>query len=336
MYLAAGYLAYEEDDKLIVREKGILLSNISEQKYFYVINYPVKERELCLLEMKSLFDVQLTKKYFFSSKNIDPSTSPFIKLRISLLYTAPSLGELVQILIDNKTTYDNFKFTRFKIEEEILDYTTWIQSVTDLGLVIQGEVDMKNPSIQLGATIIDDMWIFGIYEKNENPWIEHNLKPYTNSHSLETRTARAIVNIAVGQGEMIRLIDPCCGIGTVVLEALSLTIDVIGYEINWIIAKQAKENVAYFGYDNCIIKGDMHQITERYDVAIIDIPYGLFTPVTHEQQKDIINSSRRITKKLVIITCIDMDEDITSAGFTIVERCTVNKGLFVRFVRVCY
>lgn len=312
------------------------MNDTSEQNYFYVINYPVKERELCLLEMKSLFNTTITKKYFFSSKNIDPSTSPFIKLRISVLHTASSLEKLVQILIDEKISYDNFKFVRFKIEEEKLDYATWMHSVTELGKVIHGEVDMKNPSIQLGTTIIDNCWIFGLYEKNENLWHTHNFKPHTNSNSLETRTARAVVNIATGNMDTPQLVDPCCGVGTVVLEALSVGIDVTGYEINWLIARQAKKNVAFFGYDNCIIKGNMHEITKTYDVAIIDLPYGLFTAITYEQQKDIINSSRRMTKKLVIITCIDMDDDIISAGFAIKERCTVNKGTFVRYVRVCY
>jgi len=311
------------------------LSNTGEQNYFYVINYPVKERELCLLEMKSLFDKDITKKYFFSSRDIDPSRSPFIKLRLSLLYNSTSLEELVQILIDEKMTCDNFKFARFRIDDGKLDYATWLYSVTELGKVIQGDVDMKNPSIQFGITLIDDRWIFGIYEKNDNPWEKHNLKPYTNSNSLETRTARAIVNIAVGEQVQTRLVDPCCGVGTVVLEALSLAIPVVGYEISWTITNQANQNISYFGYDKCIVKGDMNEIAEKYDVAILDLPYGLFSHTTPTQQKDIINTSRRITEKLVLLTCIDMDEDITSAGFTIVDRCTVTKGSFVRFVRVC-
>jgi tRNA G10 N-methylase Trm11 len=286
--------------------------------------------------MKSLFDTVPDKKYFFSSRNIDPSRSPFIRLRITLLFTASSLEELVQLLIEEKITCTTFKFARFRIEDGELGYETWIQSVTELGKVIQGEVDMKNPSLQFGTTLIDGLWIFGTYEKNENPWEKHNLKPYTNSNSLETRMARSIVNIAVGQQVQPSLVDPCCGIGTVVLEALALEIPVVGYEISWIISEQAKQNVSYYGYDNCIVRGDMHEITEKYDVAIMDIPYNLFSHVTYKQQQDMINSSRRITKKIVIITCVDMDEDITSAGFFIVDRCTVKKGSFVRYVRVCF
>ena len=150
---------------MFVRKEGIRLNNNAEQNYFYVINYPVKEKELCLLEMKSLFDQDLTKKYFFSSRDISPSRSPFIKLRISILHTASSLEELVQILIKEKITCNNFKFARFKIEEGKLDYEAWKESVTQLGKVIEGEVDMKNPTIQFGTTLIDDGWIFGIYEK---------------------------------------------------------------------------------------------------------------------------------------------------------------------------
>jgi len=311
------------------------LSDTCEQGYFYVINYSKQEKELCLLEMKSLFAKDLTRKYFFSPRNIDPSRSPFIKLRIALLYTASSLEEVVQFIIDEKMTCADFKFARFRIEDGKLDYASWKHSVTELGKVIQGEVAMNNPSIQLGITLVDDVWVFGMYEKNENTWQKHNQKPYTNSNSLETRTARAVVNIAVGEPGQTRLVDPCCGIGTVVLEALSLAIPVTGYEISWTIANQAKQNISYFGYDDCIVKGDMHEITEKYDVAILDLPYGLFSHTTPTQQKDIIDSSRRITEKLVIISFIDMDEDITSAGFTIVDRCTVTKGTFVRFVRVC-
>lgn len=315
---------------------SILMDNSSEQYYFYVINYPDKEKELCLLEMKCLFDEVPHKKFFFSHRNIDPSTSPFIKLRIIVLHTASSIDELVEILKEEEITCDTFKFVRFKTEEESLDYRSWVESATKLGKVISGEVDMSHPSIEFGIIRVGLQWVFGIYEKNLNCWQRHNSKPHTNSNSLETRTARAIVNIAVAYDKKMRIIDPCCGVGTVVLEALSLGMNIIGYELSWIIAHQAKKNITFFGYDDCIVKGDMHLITEVYDVAIIDLPYGLFTSSTYQQQINIITSARNIAKKLVIITSNDMDEEIKRAGFTIADRCKVHKGMFVRYVRVCY
>jgi len=311
------------------------VKNLNDSTYFYVINYPEKEKELAHLEMKSLFEEVPTRNHFFSSRNISPSRSPFIKFRIEIIHTAPSLDELEIKVIDEHIIANNFKFERFKRENEELHFPMWIHSVTRLGKYIIGNVDMKNPSIRFGITVVNNIWVFGIYDRNTNPWISHNIKPHTNSNSLETRTARALVNISVGLMEHPRLVDPCCGIGTVVLEALSLGIPVTGYEISWIIANQARKNLAYFGYKDCIIKDDMNNIREDYDVAIIDLPYGHYSPISHNKQINIIRSSRHITKKLVLVTSQRMDEDIVDAGFTITDQCTVTKGTFVRFVTVC-
>jgi len=79
----------------------------------------------------------------------------------------------------------------------------------------------------------------------------------------------------------------------------------------------------------------MRDIKEKYDAAIIDLPYGLFTPTTLKEQTDIINYSRKIANKLVLITFEDMDEYIKSAGFKIIDSSFVCKGNFKRFVRVC-
>ena len=47
--------------------------------YLYIINYAEGEESLCRLEMKVLFNQELTGKSLFSSLAIDPSRSVFIK-----------------------------------------------------------------------------------------------------------------------------------------------------------------------------------------------------------------------------------------------------------------
>ena len=114
-----------------------------------------------------------------------------------------------------------------------------------------------------------------------------------------------------------------------------MNIDMKGYEINNNIAEKATRNLEFFGYNNVITNGDMHKIQEKYDVAIIDIPYGLFTPTTLKEQKDIIKTARRITEKLVIVTFEDMDKYIKEAGFNILDNCHVSKGKFIRYISIC-
>ena len=76
-------------------------------------------------------------------------------------------------------------------------------------------------------------------------------------------------------------------------------------------------------------------IEEKYDVVIIDIPYGLFKPTTLKEQTDIIKTARKIADKLVIVTFEDMDKYIKGVGFNILDTCYVSKGKFVRYISIC-
>ena len=148
--------------------------------------------------------------------------------------------------------------------------------------------------------------------------------------------ARALVNIAMKDNEEGTLIDPCCGVGTVVIEALDLCIKVKGCEISKQIAYNARENVEFLGYlRDTIVCYDMHKIKDKYDSAIIDIPYGLFSPVTLEEQKAIIHTARNICEKMVIVTFEDMEKFIVEAGFSVIDKCVVPKGNFKRHILVC-
>lgn len=312
------------------------MTEIAVNDFLYLINYPISEKGLCQLEMKYLFHKEVQDKYFFSRKKISPSRSPYIKYSMLVMYGADSLEELVDKLRKNKLAYNDFKFVYFKVADSELGYREWISSVTELGGVIDGAVDMANPKVLLAATKLHGRWIFGELEKNDNHWQERNKKPNSNSHSLKTRAAKALVNIAVGDELNCTLIDPCCGVGTVVIEAIAMQVNVKGYELNRIIARKAEKNLAFFGYKNVITNGDMHEIKEHFDVAIVDIPYGLFTPITLEKQCEIIKTARRIADKLVIITFENMDKTLISEGFEIVDHCQIIKGNFIRTISICH
>ncbi len=306
-----------------------------ERKYFYIINHPKGEKELCDLEIKSLFNIKLEGKKFFSEIYVNPTRSPYIKEALSIIYEEDSLEEIVNNIKRDNLSYDDFKVWYIKQEEGNVPYDERLNALREIGLVINGEPNIHEPKVNIGVTVINNKWFLGIYEKNDCKWHIHDKKPRSYSNSIGIRTARALVNIAIGNNLDTKLVDPCCGVGTVVLEALSMGVDVKGYEIRWQIARDAKENLRFFGYDEVIQCGDMHKIEEKYDVAIIDLPYGLFTPVTLEEQTNIINSARKIADKLVLVTFEDMDKYIEDAGFKIIDRARVCKGKFIRYINVC-
>ena len=305
-------------------------------KYFYFINCSEMEKELCNMEMRSIFGKEIKEKYLFSEKNFDPSRSPFIKLQIKSIYIEKNLQDIINKIEEYKISYDDFKVNYIKSEDGDVPYEERLKAVREIGFVIIGFPDIHNPKIELAITKVKDKWIFGELIKNNYKWQRHNDKPHSYSNAVPLRMARALVNIAVGDNRDLTLVDPCCGVGTVVIEALDLGINVKGYEISKPIACNARNNIEFLGYNREIItSGDMHNINEVFDVAIVDIPYGLFSPVTLKEQVDIINTSRRIARKLVIITFEDMDNLITSAGFKIVEKCYMTKGNMMRQISIC-
>ena len=294
------------------------------------------EKELCEMEMKSIFNKVPKEKYLFSQKNFNPSRSPFIKLKINIIYIKDTLKEIVDNIKEDKLCYDDFKVNYIKSEDGDISYKERLNAVKEIGFVVTGFPDIHNPKVELAITKVKDKWIFGELIKNDFKWQRHNDKPHSYSNAIPLRMARALVNIAIGDNENLKLIDPCCGVGTVVIEALDLGIDIKGYEISKAIACNARNNIEFLGYNRDIItSGDMHTINEAFDVAIVDIPYGLYSPITLKEQVDIINTSRRIARKLVIITFEDMDNLIIAAGFKILDKCYMTKGSMKRQITIC-
>lgn len=307
----------------------------TEFSYFYIINSTAAEKELCKLEMRYLFNIITDSRYFFSFHYVVPSRSAFIKQCISVIYSCNSLNDLVKQIQEDKLAYDNFKVRYIDFEKNSIAYEERRKIEYVVGYNILGEADIHNPKVVLGIVNIDDKWIFGVLEDNKNTWNKHNHKPYSYSNALNVRVARSLVNIAAGSNMDLKLVDPCCGIGTVVIEALSMGLNIKGYELNPFIADNAKRNLEFFGFEEVIIHGNMHEVEDKFDVAIVDLPYGVFTPVTRTEQLDIIKSTRRLADKAVLITFEDMDHYFKEVGFTIVDSCIIAKGTFKRYITVC-
>lgn len=304
--------------------------------FLYFINYQDNERELCKMEMRCLFNREINEKYFFSDIDINASKSPFIKSKIKIIYSDESLDRMVRKIKEDNLSYDDFKVSYVKSEQGDVQYEDRLEATRKIGFVVNGYPDMHKPRNPLAVTKINGLWIFGEYERNDFKWQKHNDKPYSYSNALGSRMARALVNIAMKDNEEGTLIDPCCGVGTVVIEALDLGIKVKGCEISKQIAYNARENVEFLGYlRDTIVCYDMHKIKDKYDSAIIDIPYGLFSPVTLEEQKAIIHTARNICEKMVIVTFEDMEKFIVEAGFSVIDKCVVPKGNFKRHILVC-
>ena len=305
------------------------------KEYLYIINYQDYEKSLCDMEMKYIFGNVPKEKYIYSKVNIKPSRSAFIKHKISIIYSSIDIDNIVEHIRNNKIAYNDFKVNYIKSDYDDIDYNQRLQAVKDIGFVIIGFPDIHNPKVNLAITKINNNYIFGEYEKNDLSWQRFDKMPHSYSNGLSLKMARAIINIAVQNNLDSKVIDPCCGIGTVVLEGLDLGIDIKGIEISKQIAHNARNNIEFFGYDrDIIICNDMHNLKEKYDIAIIDIPYGIFSPITYEEQVKIIKTSRKIAEKVILISFEDMDKELMQEGFKVIDKGTIVKNRFTRYITI--
>lgn len=303
--------------------------------YLYVINYAEGEESLCRLEMKILFNQAFDEKWILSDIAIDPSRSVFIKERLTIYYDADSFESLHEQVLNQSMSFETFKLLFMRFKNQTIGYQERLKRLYAIGSLIGGEADMYAPKQLLGLTELNGRWYFGTLEQNCNEWVQHENKPHSYSFSLSVRVSRAVANLAVGHQFDKKIIDPCCGAGTVVLEVLTVGGDIVGNELNPKVAWKAQENLKHYGYDDVIQIGDIQEIEQHYDTAIVDLPYGHFNPISPEIQQMIIENARRIADELIIVTQVKMDEQLKVAGFEIVEQCEAIKGKFTRYITVC-
>ena len=312
---------------------------MSVTQYIYLYARHWDDEELCRLEMRAFFNKDSMTNVLMSELAIDPSRSTFIKGRLDVLFQANNWSSFVDLAKQFQFDGETFKVTS-------LNHSKWNTTTKmelserrtlekEIGLQIVGEPDLDHPDRQFYFINIDDTWYFGTYIESKAVSLQHKNKPHSYSTALSTVLARTVANIAAPFPDGVTVIDPCCGIGNVLVEALAMDFDIVGSDINWLVVKHTRENIAFFGYDCDVTTRPIAAITEQYDVAIIDMPYNIFTSASPEQQYAILVEARRISKKAVIVSIASIDNILKEVGFTIVDQCEAKKSTFVRQIYVC-
>lgn len=304
--------------------------------YLYTYKFHEDEEALCRLEQRALFGRDLTGHAILSPRLLDPSRSPFVKCRMDIELEADSVDALANQAGSIELYGSSYKVV-FAGEDRQTEYDEQLRIVRRIGSRIRGAFDMRNPQLVYGVAKADGMWRLGICRANEAVWLRHKDKPRQYSTALGTRMARAIVNIAVPDPERAaRVIDPCCGIGTVLIEALSMGIDIVGCDINPLAVQGARINLAGFGMSPSLVSvGDMRELEGRYDAAIVDLPYNLCSKLSAEERMSLLQGARRLADKAVVVSTEDIEPDLRQAGFEVLDRCEVRKGTFARQIAVC-
>ena len=301
--------------------------------YIYSFSYDNTESELCKLESRYIFNKEEKNKLLFSDIKAEPSSSAFIKKRLDIILFSKDYSTLINEIIKENICVEGFKVEYLVLDGDTTKYAERLDKLRGIGYAIEGNPEYHNPIIIYALCYYEDIWYFGVLVKNNFTWHKHKQKPYSYSNSINIHIAKALVNIASKANKEKKLLDACCGVGTIMLEACFAGNNIEGCEINWKVCRQARENLSHFNYTTNVYRSDIKDISNKYDAAIIDLPYNLFSYADDATVLHIIESTVEITDRLVIVSISDIANLISKAGLRISDYCSVSKKRKANFAR---
>lgn len=310
----------------------------TKSRHIYTFKYDSHHHELCKLESRHLFNEELKDNLLFSNITVLPSISPFIKNRFQILLNFESYAELINAIKNQNIQEEGFKAEYLVLAGDETNYTERLKKLRDVGMSIEGEPDYYHPSIIYSICHFNNRWYFGVLTKNDTSWHQHKQKPCSFSNSISMYIAKTLVSVASQGVGSRQLLDACCGVGTVMLEACYSQFNIDGCDISSTACEYTKENLAHYNYSAIVFPLDIQGLDKTYDAAIIDLPYNLYAYSDDGITSHIITSTANLTSRIVIVSLSNIQTIIETAGLQIVDFCTVEKrgtSKFTRNIWVC-
>lgn len=158
------------------------------------------------------------------------------------------------------------------------------------------------------------------------------IPPTDFSAALPPQIARAMLNLVAAPGDT--LLDPCCGMGTVVAQAVQRGVRAVGVEISKKLAGRAAQCLPAAGPGGMIIAGDGRQIGGRFDAAVVDLPYGRSSLITPDLYRDLLGNLSGLVGRAAIVTAQRLDTELASAGFHLLRVARVRSNQLTRYVHL--
>lgn len=308
------------------------------KKYIYFFSYAKTEADLCKLEARYIFKEEEKNKLLFSDIKVEPSSCAFVNKRLDIISFSDDYTDLINEINNKRICIEGFKVEYIVFDGDKTPYAERLTKLKDIGYSIQGYPDYHHPTVTYALGCYEGVWCFGLLIKDHFDWYKHKNKPHSYSHSISMSIAKALVNIAAWANKEKMLLDACCGVGTIMLEACFAGYTIEGCDINPKICYDAKENLSHFNYTANIYNADIKDMSKRYEAAIIDLPYNLMSNADENDMFHIIKSTAEITDRLVVVSVSDISNLISHIGFRIVDYCIVSKSgkrNFARKIWVC-
>jgi len=299
-------------------------------KYVYMLSGDERERDMALAEARALADARpCSAKLVEAERRIDIGRAAYALCGLELIASGPDLDAACRELADTKLASDDFAIEVRRIPRKLKIGHREVANA--LALVIDGRPNLDHPAESFLALVTaDGVWFGRKLPAAEPGWRRFVRKPYDCSSALPAHMARAVCNLVVRGGE--RVVDPCCGSGSLLLHAAELGADVTGFDISKAMVGSTNKNLEHYGYAGQASLGDATQIRGSYDVVLTNLPYGIMSPVTESTLRKLVHNIVRLAPRGVLIAARDTSADIREGGAVPDQVIRLPKFSMTRFV----
>jgi len=254
----------------------------------------------------------------------------YIHSGVRLIAQANTLDELVAIIAGQDFPADDFRIEHLRLSKALS--VDWPTAVVALANAIHAMPDLAHPRHRFLLVIRQDKLVFGEIENEaDHSYEKHRHKPCHLSSSLPAQLARALLNLL--PPSTATLLDPCCGTGSVLLEAQAVGLQAFGSDWNPVMVSMSRKNLAHFGYPVAVKRLDARRQRQAADAVVTDLPYGRFSSMDADNLRGILQHCAKLAPVGVYVAGTDISPWLYQAGYAAVEVFRVLKRQdFSRFV----
>ena len=261
----------------------------------------------------------------------------FAQTSLRVIAEAGALDELVA-----SVAACSFEADRFRIDVHDPSDRLGVDS-TDVAIrladVIEFGPDLRDPQHRFVViAAADGLRFCEVTGRSDAGYRRHESKPWTTSSSLEPRFCRGLVNLVPDAASVLA---PCCGAGSIVLEAASLGLGASGVDDKAAMAGMTRENLAHFGYDALddvrVERADSRTLTSDVaaDAVVTDLPYGHAIERDDDSVRAILERCGELAPQGVFVAQHDISELLAETGHVVSAVHTVVKRRgFTRHIHV--
>lgn len=298
------------------------------KRYFYLTAFPDLDAEIINAECLALTG-SAPDSYGFATSSIctDVSRGAYVRCCAELLFEGGSISDICAKIRAADLYADDFRVSVVKLPRSL--EVNSLRIAHELGAEIAGRPDLDMPKSTFLTVITDEkIWFGKLLSESDGRWVAHNSRPHVTSSSLPTRLARAIVNLTASPGD--RILDPCCGTGTIVLEAAQMGIISVGYDINVRMVGATRKNLEHYGLRAEVYLGDARHVSGRYDAVVTDFPYGIGLAKDTTLDREILERIPELAPRAVFVHTRNLRSELTDLGYRIEKVVPARKHTIVR------